>query len=124
VTQLGLTRGTKVDSQPLKVCQRDCVAVYRLSQPPPQYSRLLIPLNYDPALRVTQNGRDLNTTEYAGLLTIDSQQLQPGIITITVHPDLIMRLRAVAPLAVTILILLAAQQRRLSRLKESEDSTS
>jgi len=124
VAQLGLTRGKKVDSSPLTVCQRDCVAVYRLSQLPPQHSRLLIPLNYDPALRVIQNGLALRTTEYAGILTIDSQQLQPGIVTISVHPDLIMRLRTVAPIAVTILILLAAQKRRLSRLKESEDSTS
>ena len=124
VTKVGLIRGKKVDSPPLTVCRRDCVAVYRLSQPPLQHSRLLIPLNYDPSLRVMQNGLDLHTTEYAGLLTIDSQQLQPGIITITIHPDLIMRLRTVAPIAVTILILLAAQKRRFSRLKESEDLTS
>jgi hypothetical protein len=105
VTRLRLIEGRALDSPPLEICKGRCVATYRLTEPPPPGSLLVIPLNYDDVLRTEVDGRRLSIRNYAGLLAIDTDGINQGTITVSVQPDTVMALRALAPLACLWLIL-------------------
>lgn len=119
VTRLRLIEGEVLDSPPLEICASRCVATYRLTERSPSGSLLVIPLNYDDVLRAEANGKHLLTHNHAGLLAVDTSGMSQGVLTVTVQPDLIMRLRALSPLACLGLVLLVASRAVRRRRRES-----
>jgi hypothetical protein len=100
VTRLELRSGAEIDTPPLRVCLADCIATYELTEEAPVDSLLVVPLNYDPAIRPTPGDIALATVNFNGLLAIQSSQLTIGQITFVIKSDAIMTLRAIAPLAI------------------------
>jgi hypothetical protein len=107
VTRLRLIKGKTLDLPPLEICESRCVATYDLSEGAPAGALLVIPLNYDSTLRAESGGQRLRSVNHAGLLAIDTSNLQEASITVSVQPDLIMRLRGLSPIACVGLMLLA-----------------
>jgi hypothetical protein len=112
VTRLKLRRGAEVDSPPLRVCLSDCIATYELTQVAPAGSLLVIPLNYDPAIQPTQGDTALATVNFNGLLAVQSSQLTAGQIKFVVKSDIIMTLRAFAPVLISAALAIAWLARR------------
>ena len=107
VTHLRLIKGKTLDLPPLEICESRCVATYDLSEGAPSGALLVIPLNYDSTLRAESGGRRLRSVNRAGLLAVDTSKLHEASITVSVQPDLIMRLRGLSPIASVVLMLLA-----------------
>lgn len=122
VTLLRLTEGKALNSPPLQICQRRCVATYDLSEGAPAGALLIIPLNYDSTLRAESGGQRLRIVNHAGLLAVDIGELQDSSITVSVQPDLIMRLRGLSAMVcfgLLLVTLLSASRRRSHNHAES-----
>ena len=105
IEELEIKPGKQLMGAPLTVCEESCLATYELEEVPPREGRLVIPLNYDPAIRAEQNDKILDVRNFSGLTAIDSSSLERGRITMSLDPDYIMDLRAIAPLATILLII-------------------
>jgi hypothetical protein len=73
---------------------------------------LVIPLNYDPAIQPTQGDTALATVNFNGLLAVQSSQLTAGQIKFVVKSDIIMTLRAFAPVLISAALEIAWLARR------------
>lgn len=107
IAELGLLRGARVDSPPLRVCPEGCVATYQVTKTMPSTRLLVIPLNYDPSVQPVQAGKSLETVNFHGLLAISSAQVESGQIIFTLQPDTIMILRALSPVVLLVALIVA-----------------
>ncbi len=106
IEKLALQRGSEVESAPLQLCERRCIATYDLQEVPRDGSYLVIPLSYDAVIEATQGTTRLETRSHHGLLAVEAESLRLGEITFTIEPDLIMKARALSPIFFILLVVL------------------
>lgn len=110
IDELGLIQGSMTSTPPLVVCLEECMATYEVTEVLPSSKVLVVPLNYDSSLRAVQGSTSLTVSNFHGLVAIPASQLIPGQIKFSVKPDIIMRLRSLAPLALIAALVVAYLQ--------------
>lgn len=112
IKQLQLVRGSPATEPPLTICAHECVAEYRLTEKPRTEMVLIIPLNFDPAIRAEQGGNTYRPVDVHGLLGLQTEGLHEGLISFRISPDWIMNTRALSPLLILMLLVVAIRVRK------------
>lgn len=100
-------KGAVATSKPrFKLCESNCLARFEYSA---EYSQknfqLILPINYDSVIAAYRgNSQKLQIENFHGLVGINTFGVSPGEITLSIAPDSIMRLHALAPILFLLLI--------------------
>jgi len=113
IKELQLVRGSPAAEPPFMICERACLAQYRLAEQPRAEMVLVVPLNFDPTIRAEQSGVKYRPINVHGLLGLRAEGLREGLITFRISPDWIMNTRALSPLLVIILFIIAIRVRQI-----------
>ena len=122
--KLALQRGSEVESAPLQLCERRCIATYNLREDTRDGSYLMIPLNYDAAIQATLGTSRLETVNHHGLLAVGGDGLRPGEITFMIEPDLIMKARGLSPLFFVLLLFLCWRSQKYVQADDASTKVS
>ena len=108
IKQLGLFKGSVTTSKPrFKLCKDKCLARFEYSAEYSQKNfKLVLPISYDSVIVAFDvDSQKLQIENFHGLVGINTLGVPHGEITLSIAPDSIMRLHAMAPILFLFLIL-------------------